>query len=165
MGKQSGGILVYRFKSDALEVLLVHPGGPFWANKDKGSWSIPKGEFDENEESITAAKREFEEETGQPVPDGDLIELGSTKNKSGKTIYVWAVKGDLEVENLKSNTFSMEWPPKSGNTQEFPEVDRGGWFAPGKAAIKLNEAQIVFVERLAEHLGLTIEKPVQPSLF
>ncbi len=165
MAKQSAGILVYRRRNNSVEVLLVHPGGPFWAKKDKGSWSLPKGEFEQYEDPLTAAKREFREEIGQAPPSDKPIELGSTKNKSGKTIYAWGLAGDLDVAHIKSNTFNMEWPPNSGQTQEFPEVDRAGWFTPQQASIKLNPAQVVFVERLAEQLGLKLEKIDQPSLF
>jgi predicted NUDIX family NTP pyrophosphohydrolase len=164
--KQSAGILVYR-KSSTVEVLIVHPGGPFWAKKDKGAWSIPKGEVVDGEDDLLAvAKREFQEETGHDAPTDDYQELGSVKNKSGKVIHGWAVEGDLDISTLKSNTFTMEWPPKSGQQQEFPEVDRAGWFTPEKAMERLNPAQVAFVERLIEALGM--EPPGQPeqaSLF
>jgi predicted NUDIX family NTP pyrophosphohydrolase len=163
--KQSAGLLVYRKSSNGVEVLIVHPGGPFWAKKDKGAWSIPKGEF-EDDDALVAAKREFQEETGQKPPAGKYTELGSVKNKSGKVIYAWAVEGDLDVSIVQSNTFTMQWPPRSGQEQEFAEVDRAGWFTPEKAIEKLNVAQVAFVERLVEILGLDLpEKPQQATLF
>lgn len=145
--------------------MLVHPGGPFWANKDRGAWSIPKGEFETGEEPLSVAKREFEEEIGQPAPEGELVELGSAKSKSGKINYIWALAGSLDVTMLKSNTFMMEWPPRSGEQQEFVEVDRAGWFVPEKAVLKLNPGQVIFIERLADHLGFRLTKIEQPSLF
>jgi len=164
--KQSAGILVYRRKGAAIEVLIVHPGGPFWAKKDKGAWSVPKGEFEEGEEGQVAAKREFREELGHPVPEGEYVELGTVKNKSGKVIHAWAVEGDLDVSIVKSNTFQMEWPPKSGQQQDFQEVDKAGWFSPEKAMEKLNQAQVPLVERLTEELGIKPDpKPEQTTLL
>ncbi len=152
MGKQSAGILMYR-KAAGREVLLVHPGGPFWARKDAGVWSLPKGEFEEGG-GLEAALREFQEELGQPAPEGEYQELGHVKNKSGKVIYAWAVEGNLDVRSIKSNSFTLEWPPKSGKEQEFPEVDRAVWLSLDAARQKLNPAQIAFIQRLEKFLGI-----------
>jgi predicted NUDIX family NTP pyrophosphohydrolase len=130
-------------------VLLVHPGGPFWANKDAGAWSIPKGEHDEGDDPRACARREFEEELGTPLPgDAELTELGTVKLKSGKQITAYAVEGDLDADSITSNTFTMEWPPRSGRTREFPEVDRAGWFDLARAREKLNPAQAELLVRL-----------------
>ncbi|MGH9858193.1 MAG: NUDIX domain-containing protein, partial [Acidobacteriota bacterium] len=161
--KQSAGILVYKKKNNVTEVLIVHPGGPFWAKKDKGAWSIPKGEPQEGDDRLETAKREFREETGHEAPNGEFIELGSIKNKSGKVIYAWAVEGDLDASNVKSNTFTMEWPPKSGNQQEFVEVDKAGWFNLEKAKEKLNPAQADFIDRLAEALNVDLSEPPEQT--
>jgi predicted NUDIX family NTP pyrophosphohydrolase len=144
--KRSAGILLYR----AREVLLVHPGGPFWARKDAGAWSIPKGEYEEGDDPRSAALREFEEELGSPLPAGtELVELGTVKQKSGKVITAYAAQGDLDPDKIRSNTFTTEWPPRSGRMQEFPEVDRAGWFGLDEAAEKLNPAQAELLVRLA----------------
>jgi len=147
--KQSAGILLYR-KADnnVLQVFLVHPGGPFFKNKDAGAWSIPKGEFSDNEEPLAAAKREFEEETGQPV-SGEFIPLGSVRLKSGKTVYAWAMEGDIDHETIVSNIFEIEWPPRSGKRIMVPEIDRAGWFDLTLARQKINEAQTKFIDKLA----------------
>ena len=129
------------------EVLLVHPGGPFWAKKDDGAWSIPKGEFTEGEDPLAAARREFEEELGTPV-SGDFVELTAIKQKGGKLVYAWAVRGDLDPERLKSNSFTMEWPPRSGKMQSFPEVDRAGWFDLETARRKILESQRGLLEQV-----------------
>jgi predicted NUDIX family NTP pyrophosphohydrolase len=129
-------------------VLLVHPGGPFWAKKDAGAWSIPKGEYDEGEDPRACAAREFEEELGSPLPPGDLEELGTVKLRSGKQITAFAVAGDLDADAIHSNTFTLEWPPRSGRMQEFPEVDRAGWFGLDEAREKLNPAQAKLIDRL-----------------
>jgi predicted NUDIX family NTP pyrophosphohydrolase len=132
------------------EVLLVHPGGPFWARKDAGAWSIPKGEHDEGDDPRACARREFEEELGSPLPAGaELAELGAVKLKSGKQVTAFAVEGDLDADTITSNTFSMEWPPRSGRTREFPEVDRAGWFDLDTAREKLNPAQAELLVRLS----------------
>jgi predicted NUDIX family NTP pyrophosphohydrolase len=144
----SAGILLHRRGEAGTEVLLVHPGGPFWARKDLGAWSIPKGELDEDEDPRACALREFAEETGTRLPDGALEELGSVKQKSGKVVVAFAVEGDLDPATLVSNTFELEWPPRSGRTQEFPEIDRAGWFDADAAREKLNPAQAAFVDRL-----------------
>lgn len=163
--KQSAGILLYRQGVKGLEVMLVHPGGPFFARKDNGVWSVPKGEF-EDEEPLAAAKREFQEETGATAPDGGHLDLGTVKNKSGKTIYCFAVAGDFDVSRLTSNMFELEWPPKSGEKQEFPEADKAGWFEPVKARQKISPAQGEFIDRLCEKLGVEIlNPPEQSSLF
>ena len=146
--KQSAGILLYR-SPPAREVLLVHPGGPFWAKKDAGAWSIPKGEYEEGDDPRAAALREFEEELGSALPAGtELVELGTVKQKSGKRITAFAAEGDLDAETISSNTFEMEWPPRSGRMQAFPEVDRAGWFSIEEAREKLNPAQAEFLVRL-----------------
>jgi predicted NUDIX family NTP pyrophosphohydrolase len=165
MPKQSAGILLYRQNVKGVEMLLVHPGGPFWAKKDKGVWSIPKGEFGQQEQPETAARREFREEVGQNPPGGELIGLGSSKSKSGKTIYIWATLGNLDEKAIKSNTFTMQWPLHSGIEQAFPEVDRAGWFGFEKALQKIGEPQAIFIERLAEHLNISLAKIEQATLF
>ncbi|HEU4340113.1 MAG TPA: NUDIX domain-containing protein [Candidatus Binatia bacterium] len=147
--KNSAGMLLYRLRRSTLEVFLVHPGGPFWRNTDAGAWSIPKGEFDKHEEPLDAAKREFQEETGCPV-EGDFIELAPRKQPGGKVVHAWAVEGDCEAESIKSNTFSLEWPPRSGNRQEFPEVDKAGWFNLEVARRKIRPGQVGFLDELLE---------------
>jgi len=156
MTKKSAGILMYRFREMKLQVFLVHPGGPFWARKDKAAWSIPKGEFDDLEAPLEAAKREFQEETGISVT-GDFIDLGEVKQPGRKIIYVWAVEGDCDPAAIKSNTFEMQWPPKSGKYKSFPEVDRAGWFSLGAAREKLHKGQVVLIDRLAEKLGVDLD--------
>ena len=148
MQKQSAGILLYRTINNTLEVFLVHPGGPYFKNKDDGSWSIPKGEFLNDEEALTAAKREFEEETGQPI-DGKFIELGTIQQKNGKVVHAWAVEGDINHETIFSNTCEIEWPPRTGKKLTIPEIDRAAWFSPATAKQKINPAQAELVDRLA----------------
>jgi predicted NUDIX family NTP pyrophosphohydrolase len=148
MAKRSAGILLYRRAGEGLEVLLVHPGGPFWAKKDLGAWSIPKGEHDEGEDALAAALREFAEETGTALPPGALADLGTVKQRAGKVIQAWAAEGDLDAAAVRSNTFSMEWPPRSGRTQEFPEIDRAAWFGLAEARERINPAQAAFLDRL-----------------
>lgn len=147
MAKQSAGILLYRKINDQLQVFLVHPGGPFYVNKDAGAWSVPKGEFLDDEDPLTAAKREFLEETGQAV-DGNFIALAPIQQKGGKRVYAWAVKGDIDPKTIVSNTFKIEWPPKSGKMKSFPEVDRAGWFSVEEARVKINAAQVGLVKEL-----------------
>jgi predicted NUDIX family NTP pyrophosphohydrolase len=147
MAKQSAGLLVYRKRDDKIEVLLVHPGGPFWKNKDSGAWSIPKGEFATGEDPLDVAKREFQEETGQSI-DGSFQPLAPIKQRGGKTVYAWAVEADLDVTHVKSNTFTIEWPPRSGKQQEFPEVDRAEWFSLDAAAEKINDGQREMLHQL-----------------
>ena len=147
MAKESAGLLVYRKRDGILEVLLVHPGGPFWKNKDSGAWSIPKGEFTAGEEPLDVAKREFQEETGLSI-DGSFQPLAPIKQRGGKTVYAWAVEADLDASHVKSNTFTIEWPPRSGKQQEFPEVDRGEWFPLDVAAEKINQGQSELLRQL-----------------
>lgn len=149
----SAGILLYRHREGTLEVLLVHPGGPFWRRRDEGSWSIPKGERNADEDGLAVALREFEEELGQPPPRATFIPLGSVRQAGGKTVDAWAAHGDFDVDRVTSNTFELEWPPRSGKVQRFPEVDRAGWFDAERAREKLNPAQQAFVERLVERLS------------
>jgi predicted NUDIX family NTP pyrophosphohydrolase len=149
--KKSAGIILYRFRKKLPEFFLIHPGGPFWKNKDIGAWSIPKGEFEDNEDPLTAAKREFEEETSQSV-DGKFIPLTPVKQKSGKLILAWAVEGDIDPGTIKSNLFEMEWPPRSGKKQEFPEIDKGEWFTEATAKEKINPAQAALIEELITKL-------------
>jgi predicted NUDIX family NTP pyrophosphohydrolase len=153
VAKRSAGILLYRLVTGTPEVLLVHPGGPYWARKDAGAWSIPKGEYDDGEDPRSCALREFEEETGTRLPPGELAELGSVKQKGGKQVIAWAAEGDLDADAVTSNTFTMEWPPRSGRTAEFPEIDRAGWFEIETAREKLLPAQTEFLDRLVERLG------------
>lgn len=152
MPKQSAGILLYRARTGAPEVLLVHPGGPFWAKKDLGAWSIPKGEYEEGEDPRACALREFEEELGAPPPAGTLTELGTVRQAAGKRVTAWATQGDLDVTDVRSNTFTLEWPPRSGVMREFPEVDRAEWFPLAEARRRINPAQVAFLERLREEL-------------
>jgi predicted NUDIX family NTP pyrophosphohydrolase len=143
----SAGLLLYRSGKGAVEVFLVHPGGPFWRKKDAGAWSIPKGIIDANEDPMSAAKREFDEETGLKV-SGDFTPLSSVKLRSGKVLLAWAVEGDCDPSEIKSNTFPMEWPPHSGRQQEFPEADRAAWFTIGEAKKKINQGQVPLLEEL-----------------
>ncbi len=162
MAKLSAGVLLVRHRPGGagthagnLEVFLVHPGGPFWAKKDEGSWSIPKGEYEEGEDALAAARREFEEETGFPAP-GDPAAyrpLQPLKQPSGKVIAAWAVEGDCDASAIRSNTFAMEWPPHSGKTQEFPEVDRAGWFTIEEARTKVFKGQHGFLDQLVRMLA------------
>lgn len=154
MAKQSAGILLFRFVAEGPQVLLVHPGGPFWAKKDLGAWTIPKGEYDEGEEAQACALRELEEELGSlpAISTQALADLGEVRQKGGKRVRAWAAEGDFDPETLRSNTFTMQWPPRSGQEQEFPEVDRAEWLSPAQAKEKLIAAQAVFVDRLLERL-------------
>jgi predicted NUDIX family NTP pyrophosphohydrolase len=151
MKRSSAGILLYRQCAGAVEVLLVHPGGPFWAKKDAGAWSIPKGEFEEGCDPLEAARREFGEELGSDV-SGPAIPLGDVKQKGGKVVAAWGVQGDLDTAGVRSNTFEIEWPPRSGRRQSFPEIDRAEWLTPNEARAKLNPAQHAFLDRLLERL-------------
>ena len=152
MQKKSAGILLYRIHHNISEVLLVHPGGPFWAKKDLGVWSIPKGEFEPGENPLDAAKREVEEETGIKV-EGPFIELTPVKLKSGKLIYAWAVQGDVDIANISSNEFEMEWPPKSGKKKSFPEIDNAAWFTLPEAKNKINGRQAPLIEEWEQKLA------------
>ncbi|MGZ3881700.1 MAG: NUDIX domain-containing protein [Flavisolibacter sp.] len=149
--KTSAGIVLFRRRAEDIEVFLVHPGGPFWKGKDKGVWSIPKGEFTEGEDPLTVAKREFNEETGQTI-DGDFKGLKPIKQKGGKIVYAWAVEGDADADNIVSNTFKQEWPYKSGKWITIPEVDKAGWFKVEEAKEKINAAQVAFIEELVDSL-------------
>jgi len=150
----SAGLLLYRRRDSDVEVFLVHPGGPYWANKDEGAWSVPKGLVDAGEEELACARREFTEETGFDVPgSGREHDLGSFRQPSGKRLRVWAVEGDCNPADLKSNLFEMEWPPKSGRTARFPEVDRGGWFERASALLKIVQGQRAVLEKFYAELG------------
>jgi predicted NUDIX family NTP pyrophosphohydrolase len=151
MPTRSAGILLHRRGAGGREVLLVHPGGPFWAKRDDGAWSIPKGEYADGEDAEAAARREFAEELGSPLPDGaPLVELGEVRQRNGKLVVAWAAEGDLDATAARSNTFEMEWPPRSGRRQEFPEIDRADWFPLARAREKLIPAQVAFLDRLEE---------------
>jgi predicted NUDIX family NTP pyrophosphohydrolase len=143
-------LLLYRRRDAKREVLLVHPGGPFWQNRDDGVWSIPKGEMVENETGIDVARREFQEELGVPAPEGELASLGAVRQAGGKVVHAWALPGDLDVTRTTSNTFEIEWPPRSGRIQQFPEVDRAAWFDVDTARRKMVPAQAAFLDRLEE---------------
>jgi predicted NUDIX family NTP pyrophosphohydrolase len=151
MPHHSAGILLYRRCGRQLEVLLVHPGGPFWANKDDGAWTIPKGGYQPGEEAFAAARREFEEETGKR-PEGEALALGSFRQSSAKVVEVWAIEGAFDTQSLTSNTFAMEWPPRSGRQREFPEVDRAAWFTPEVAARKILKGQRAILQTLLQRL-------------
>jgi predicted NUDIX family NTP pyrophosphohydrolase len=151
MAKISAGLLLYRRRGGELEVFLVHPGGPFWARKDLGAWSIPKGEVEPGEDTELAARREFTEETGC-VPAGDLLALDPQKQRSGKLVHAWALEGDCDPEKVSSNRFSLEWPPRSGQFQEFPEVDRAAWFPIAAARDRIVPGQRSFLIQLADRL-------------
>jgi predicted NUDIX family NTP pyrophosphohydrolase len=152
MAKKSAGLIMYRRRKGAVEVLLVHPGGPFWSNKDLGAWSISKGELEGDEDPLETARREFEEETGVH-PEGPFLELGTVRQKGGKEICGWAFEGDCDPRKISSNTFTVEWPPKSGRRQEFPEIDRAAFYPVAEAVNKINPAQIPFLNELVEKLG------------
>jgi predicted NUDIX family NTP pyrophosphohydrolase len=150
---KSAGLLLYRVRDGGPEVLIGHMGGPFWAKKDEGAWSVFKGEYDDAEEPLAAARREFEEETGSPPPDGPVVDLGEVRQSSGKRVTAWAIEGDFDPSTLQSNTFTVEWPPRSGRQAEFPEVDRAEWFDLETARAKLVKAQAAFIDALARELG------------
>ncbi len=152
--KRSAGILLFRVVGEEPQVLLVHPGGPFWTKKDQGAWSIPKGEYGEGEDSRACALRELGEELGSPpaIAEEALIDLGEVRQKGGKVVRAWAAEGDFDPATLRSNTFTMQWPPRSGEQREFPEVDRAEWLDPQAARRKLIAAQVAFVDRLLERL-------------
>ena len=152
MPRRSAGVLLYRIGDGGLEVLVVHPGGPFWAKRDDGAWSIPKGEYAEDEDPRAAALREFEEELGTPPPGGERIELGEVRQSGGKLVTAWALEGDLDADAITSNTYKVQWPPRSGQWRTYPEVDRAGWFAPEAAKVKLLSAQAALVDRLVDEL-------------
>jgi len=154
MAKISAGILMFRKRDGQLQVFLVHPGGPLWTKKDIGAWSIPKGEIDPGEDPLSAAQREFEEETGLKI-SGRFIPLSSVKLKSGKVVQAWAGEGECDPETIKSNTFPIEWPPRSGRKQEFPEIDRAAWFGIGEAKEKINKGQVPLIEELERFFSRT----------
>lgn len=147
MPKRSAGLLLFRLTGGEVEVFLVHPGGPYWAKKDQGAWSIPKGEIDEGEDPLAAARREFEEETGV-WPEGEAIPLGTVRQPGGKLVTAFAVEGDLDADTIRSNTFTMEWPPRSGRMRSFPEVDRAGWFGREEAERKILKGQRAILDAL-----------------
>jgi predicted NUDIX family NTP pyrophosphohydrolase len=157
MPKKSAGILLYRQSADKsdFEVLLVHPGGPFWRKKDEGAWTIPKGEFTDDEDPLTAAKREFKEETGSEAPAGKYIQLTSIRQKGGKVVHPWAIEASFDPATLQSNSFEMEWPPKSGKLESFPEIDRAEWFTPEVAMSKILPGQQELIGELLRILGFS----------
>lgn len=166
--KLSAGLLVYKNENGNLKVLVAHMGSPWWAKKDKGAWSIPKGEYEEGQDPLENAKREFREELGLEVPKGNFIELGTIQQKNNKQVTAWAVETELDVSSIKSNTFTIEWPPRSGKSAEFPEVDRAAYFDISTASQKIIPEQAEFLERLSKHLGLESKNPKMPeqsSLF
>ena len=147
--KKSAGLLLYRCMENTIEFFLVHPGGPFWKNKDIGAWTIPKGELEDEEDALETAKREFKEETGSEI-DGNFIALTPVKQKGGKLVYAWAVKGDIDADNLTSNSFKIQWPPKSGKWIDVPEVDKSGWFSVAEAKQRLISGQIPLIDELLD---------------
>lgn len=152
MPQHSAGILLYRRRTANVEVLLVHPGGPFWRKKDDGVWSIPKGLYETDEDPLAAARREFTEETGS-VADGDVVDLGAFRQPSGKIVRAFAIESDFDLASFRSNMFTMEWPPRSGKRQDFPEADRAGWFTPEDALRKITKGQAPIVRALIARLG------------
>lgn len=152
MAKESAGIVLYRYRDSTLEIFLVHPGGPFWKNKDSGAWSIPKGEFDKREDPLQAARREFHEETGCSV-DGSFIALRPVRQAGGKMVHAWAIEGDCEAESIRSNSFTIEWPPRSGQRKDFLEVDRAGWFSLELAREKILKGQLMLLDELQRILN------------
>ena len=160
MKKHSAGLVVYRRRSDGIEVFLTHPGGPFFVRKDV--WGIPKGEYQDDEDPLKAARREFKEEVGQPPPQSKIIDLGEIKRSDGKIIKAWAIEGNPDATTINSNLFDLEWPPKSGKIQQFPEVDRAKWFELEQASGKLHRGQEVFIQRLADALDIDID-PIEPG--
>jgi predicted NUDIX family NTP pyrophosphohydrolase len=153
MPRRSAGILLYRTTNDRLEVLLVHPGGPFYGHRDLGSWGIPKGEYEPDEEAQACAVREFDEEIGQAPPVGPMIPLGEIRQKNNKIVIAWGLEGDLDADAIHSNTFTAEWPPRTGRMQEFPEIDRAAWLTLEAAAVKIIETQQPLLDRLAQAVG------------
>ena len=154
----SAGIVLYREVDGRVELLLGHMGGPFWARKDSGAWTIPKGEYDANEDALAAARREFEEEIGMPVPATSFVDLGEVRQSGGKVVRAWAADGNLDAATAESNTFEIEWPPKSGRVQTFPELDRVEWFELDTARTKIIAAQRAFLDRLLDHLSDPVER-------
>jgi predicted NUDIX family NTP pyrophosphohydrolase len=164
MGATSAGLLLYRIlPGGAVEVLIAHPGGPFWARKDDAAWTVPKGEYQSDEDPLNAAYREFEEEVGLPAPGGQAVFLGQRRQPGGKRVSVWALEGDLDITHAASNTFELEWPPGSGRIREFPEVDRVEWMSIGQAEHKLVKGQAPFLPALLAVLGLETDRPDRGS--
>jgi len=153
MTVESAGLVLYRVRDGKTEVLLVHPGGPFWKRRDEGAWSIPKGEIGPGESRLDVARREFQEELGVPLPEGEVLPLGSVRQGGGKVVHAWAAPGDLDVSRVSSSTFAIEWPPRSGRTQEFPEVDKAAWFDLDAARRMILAAQGAFLDRLEAQLS------------
>jgi predicted NUDIX family NTP pyrophosphohydrolase len=153
MAKRSAGLLLFRDGEDGLEVLLGHPGGPYYVRKDDGVWSVPKGEYDQSEQPLDAAIREFTEELGSPPPDGEALPLGEARQSGGKVNVVWARRGDFDATTIRSNTFPMEWPPRSGRIQQVEEIDRAAWFPLAEARRKIRPAQLPFLDRLVAAVG------------
>ena len=153
MAKRSAGILLYRLSNGVPEVLLVHPGGPFWAQRDLGAWSLPKGEYQDGEDARASALREFSEELGSPPAADTLVELGTVRQRGGKVVRAWAAQGEVDPASVRSNTFTMAWPPGTGQMREFPEVDRAAWFGIAEARRRIIPAQAEFLDRLLEALG------------
>jgi len=153
MTVESAGLVLYRVRDGKTEVLLVHPGGPFWKRRDEGAWSIPKGEIGPGESRLDVARREFQEELGVPLPEGEVLPLGSVRQAGGKVVHAWAAPGDLDVSRVSSSTFAIEWPPRSGRTQEFPEVDKAAWFDLDAARRMILAAQGAFLDRLEAQLS------------
>jgi predicted NUDIX family NTP pyrophosphohydrolase len=151
--RHSAGLLIYRLHDSCVQVLLVHPGGPFWINKDIAAWSIPKGEYEMGEDPLAAAKREFVEETGQAVPSGSPVPLSPVKQAGGKTVHAWYLQGEVDVAAVRSNTFTLEWPPKSGAMREFPEVDKAAWFNLADARSKIHKGQVGIIDELEQALN------------
>jgi len=151
---KSAGLLLYRVRDGETEVLLGHMGGPFWARKDERAWSIPKGEYGDDEDALAAARREFAEETGSAPPEGEALALGEVRQSGGKRVVAWALEGDLDPATVRSNTFVMEWPPRSGRQQEFPEIDRAEWFGLGSARSKVVKGQVPLLDALEQKLSL-----------
>jgi predicted NUDIX family NTP pyrophosphohydrolase len=149
VASDSAGLLPYRRRDGHLEVLIAHMGGPFWSGREEGAWTIVKGELGDAEDALTAARREFEEETGAPAPEGPVLELGDVRQSGGKRVQAWAIEADLDPATMRSNTFSLEWPPRSGTMQDFPEVDRFEWCPPPVASRRLVKAQAALIARLA----------------
>jgi predicted NUDIX family NTP pyrophosphohydrolase len=160
--KESAGILMYRLRNSTLEVFLVHPGGPYWAKKDLGAWSIPKGEFEAGEDRLNAAKREFQEETGF-LPRGNFVALTPIKQPGGKLVHAWAMRGDCDAKTIVSNTFSMEWPPRSAKYHTFPEVDRAEWFTMDVAKEKILKGQISLLEEVSQIIEKDLASENKPS--
>jgi predicted NUDIX family NTP pyrophosphohydrolase len=159
--KRSAGLLMFRRRGDGIELLLIHPGGPYWVNKDLGAWSIPKGEYQDPEEPLAAAQREFQEETGCRAV-APFIALGDSRQRSGKVVSAWAFEGDCDPLAVKSNSFEMEWPPRSGKRASFPEVDRAAWFSPDEARRRILPGQAAFIDALEHHLASAAAKRVAP---